>query len=177
MPIQHAARLAAPLLAALGAVVLARYFIAPGVDLDGMARGVAGPGTWPKIMLYCAAVCAAAVFVRNLLELRQAAAAAAEAPAEESAYNDAKLLAGIGLLVAYGAVITLAGMAWATLAFVAAWLPLSGLRRPLAVALVSMLGTAGILYLFVKVCLMPLERGKGIFEQATIALYRVLGIY
>ncbi len=173
MPVQNAARLAAPLLAALGAVILARYFIAPGVDLDGMARGVVGPGTWPKIMLYCAAACAAAVFVRNLLALRQTAPTRAQGPG----YDDAKLLGGMGLLVAYGVAITLVGMAWATAAFLAAWLVLSGLRRPLAVALVSVLGTAGVLYLFVKVCLMPLERGKGPFEQATIVLYRVLGIY
>lgn len=168
-------RLAVPLAAATAAVVLARGYIAPGVDLDGMARGVAGPGTWPKLMLYGAAACALAVFVRNLLALRYAALVGA-AP-RGPGYNEGKLLAGMALLVAYGLGIAMVGIAWATLAFLAAWLVLSGLRRPLAVTLVSVLGTAGILYLFVKLCLMPLERGKGVFEQATIALYRVLGIY
>ena len=54
---------------------------------------------------------------------------------------------------------------------------LGRVRRPLTVVLVSTLGTAAILYLFVKVSLMPLDRGQGVFEQATIALYRILGIY
>lgn len=171
-----ASRLAAPLAAAVAAVALARYFIAPGVDLDAMARGLAGPGTWPKLMLYCVAACSLAVFIRFLLGLRQAAAT--EASAEGApAYDDTKLVAGMALLVAYGFGITLLGMAWATAAFIAAWLLLSGLRRPLAVLMVSTIGTAGILYLFVKLCLMPLDRGKGVFEQATLVLYRVLGIH
>ena len=71
----YAAQLVAPVATALAAVVLARYFIAPGVDLDGMARGLAGPGTWPKIMLYAAAACSIALFLRNLFRLRKAAAA------------------------------------------------------------------------------------------------------
>jgi putative tricarboxylic transport membrane protein len=176
MQVQHAARLAVPLAAAAAALVLARWFIAPGVDLDGMARGVAGPGSWPKLMLFGVAACAFAVFVRNLLELRRAAARPRAAD-DDPGYNDAKLLAGMALLVAYGAGITALGIAWATLLFLAGWLTLSGLRRPLPVTLVSVLGTAGILYLFVKLCLMPLDRGKGVFEEATIALYRLLGIY
>jgi putative tricarboxylic transport membrane protein len=173
--LQYIPRLALPLAAAAAALVLARWFIAPGVDLDGMARGVAGPGSWPKLMLYGAAACLVAVFVRNLLELRRAAPP--RAAADTPAYNDAKLFGGMALLVAYGAGITAVGIAWATLLFLAGWLLLSGLRRPLPVGLVSVLGTAGILYLFVKLCLMPLDRGKGVFEGATIALYRVLGIY
>lgn len=172
-PLQYVSRLALPLAAAAAAVVLARAFIAPGVDLEGMARGMAGPGTWPKLMLYGAAACLAAVFLRNLLALRGVPAA----PGEEPVYNEARLLGGMALLVAYGFGITAIGIAWATLAFLPAWLLLSGLRRPLTVTLVSVLGTAGILYLFVKLCLMPLDRGKGVFEEATIVLYRLLGIY
>jgi putative tricarboxylic transport membrane protein len=171
-----ALRLGLPLAAAIAAVVVARQFIAPGVDLEGMSRGLAGPGTWPKIVLYCAAACSLAVFARGLYGLREGVAAAAPAE-EEPAYDDARLLSGMVLLAAYGFGITQLGMAFATLAFIACWLVLSGLRRPLAVALVSTLGTAGILYLFVKLCLMPLDRGKGMFEEATIFLYRLLGIY
>lgn len=169
-----AARLAVPLIAAVAAVIVGHSYIAPGVDLEGMSRGLAGPGTWPKAMLYCAAACLLAVFVRNFLEIR----ARERAPeASESAFDDAKLIPGIVLLLLYGVGILEIGMAWSTLVFVAAWLVLSGLRRPVSVALVSVLGTAGILYLFVKLCQMPLDRGKGVFEDATVFLYRLLGIY
>jgi len=169
-----AARLAVPLIAAIAAVIVANSYIAPGVDLQGMSRGLAGPGTWPKAMLYCASACLLAVFIRNFVEIR----ARQQAPQRvESPFDDAKLIPGIVLLVLYGVGILEIGMAWSTLLFVAAWLVLSGFRRPLPVALVSVLGTAGILYLFVKLCQMPLDRGKGVFEEATVMLYRLLGIY
>jgi putative tricarboxylic transport membrane protein len=177
MPIRldSALRVAAPLGAALAAAIVARYFIAPGVDVDGMSRGLAGPATWPKTMLYCAAATALIIFSRSLYALKRSAE-----PVDGEAnagYDDAKLASGIALLVLYGYGITQIGMAWATLVFIAAWLLLSGLRRPLPVVLVSALGTAVILYVFVKISLMPLDRGKGVFEQATIVLYRLLGIY
>jgi putative tricarboxylic transport membrane protein len=175
MPITpaNALRVAAPLCAALAAAIVARYFIAPGVDVDGMARGLAGPATWPKTMLYCAAACAALIGLRALYSLRRQAVPAAPG----SGYDDAKLLAGMALLVLYGYGITQIGMAWATVAFIAAWLLISGLRRPLPVLLVSTLGTIAILYVFVKISLMPLDRGRGVFEQATILLYQLLGIF
>lgn len=171
----NAVRLAAPLGAALAAAIIATRFIAPGVDLDGIARGLAGPATWPKTMLYCAAATALVIFLRGLYLSRRPAEPAREQAAP--GYDDAKLISGIVLLVAYGFGITQIGMAWATAAFIAAWLLLSGLRRPLPVVLVSVLGTAAILYVFVKVSLMPLDRGHGVFEEATIVLYRLLGIY
>jgi putative tricarboxylic transport membrane protein len=174
----YAIGLAVPLAIALAAVVIARNFIAPGVDLEGMARGLAGPGTWPKAMLYCAAACSVAIFIRNLVPKRETAKSAAElAEGGDADCDYVKATAGMIVLAAYGFGITQIGMPWATLAFIAAWLLLAGLRRPLPVALVSVIGTAGVLYLFVKICLMPLDRGKGVFEEATVLLYRLLGIY
>lgn len=170
--------LAAPLAVAAAATVVARSYIAPGVDLEGMARGLAGPGTWPKVMLYCAAVCSLVIFLRNLLTPQPGPKSAAElAEGGEGECDYVKAVIGMAVLAAYGLGITQIGMPWATLAFIAAWLMISGLRRPLPVILVSVIGTAGILYLFVKVCLMPLDRGKGVFEEATVLLYRLLGIY
>ena len=167
--------IATPLVAALASTMVARHFIAPGVDLDAMSRGIAGPGTWPKIMLYGIAVCAALIMVRNAVALiRRAGPVATES---ESEYDDVKLLLGIGLVIAYGAGMHFIGMAWATFTFFALMLVLGGYRRPVAVALVSTIGTLLIVYLFVKASAMPLDRGKGIFEQATIVLYRLLGIY
>src|SRR5437762_10536576 len=97
-----ALRLGTPLAAAAAAVVLARYYIAPGVDLEGMSRGLAGPGTWPKAMLYCATGCLLAIFARGVLELRRidtAGTAAAASVQEGPAYDDAKLMRGMALLV------------------------------------------------------------------------------
>jgi putative tricarboxylic transport membrane protein len=161
---------------AAGCAVLATRFIAPGVDLAAMTRGVIGPATWPKAVLFCAAVAAALLAALRVLEALALRAPGAAADAEND-YHEARSAASIALLIGYGAAIPWAGVAWATPVFIAGWLLLAGLRRPLAIALTSTLGTVGILYFFVKLSSMPLDRGRGVFEQATVALYRLLGIY
>lgn len=176
IPVRAALGVALPLVIAVGACVLASTLVAPGIDLEAMTRGVIGPATWPKTMLYCAAAAAAILAGVRLLEARSHPRAGA-ADAGSSDYREGRSLGAVALVLAYGFAMPVVGVAWATLAFIAAWLLLSGVRRPLFVTLVSVLGTVGVLYLFVKVSLMPLDRGTGAFEQATVVLYRLLGIY
>jgi len=165
-----------PVAFALACCALALRGIAPGVDVSAMARGLVGPTSWPKAMLLAAAAAAALLAMLRLLELLALRSVREpEETAEE--YAEARSIGAIALLVGYGVAIPLIGVAWATPLFLAGWLLLGGLRRPLGVALVSVLGALGVLYFFVKVSLMPLDRGKGVFEQATLALYRLLGIY
>lgn len=167
---------ALPLAVAAGAFLLGKAYIAPGVDLDAMARGTIGPATWPKAMLYCAAAAAALLAFLKLLELL-ALRSPREAEAAGEEYHEGRSIGAIALILAYGAAIPLVGIALATPFFIAGWLLLGGLRGPLLIGLTSILGTIGVLYFFVKLSLMPLDRGKGVFEQATVALYRLLGIY
>jgi putative tricarboxylic transport membrane protein len=176
IPVRAALGVALPLAIAVGACVLASAFVAPGIDLEAMTRGVIGPATWPKTMLYLAAAAAGILALIRLLEARSHPSAGA-ADADRSDYHEGRSLGAVALVLAYGFAMPVVGVAWATLAFIAAWLLLSGVRRPLFVTLVSILGTVGVLYLFVKVSLMPLDRGTGAFEQATVTLYRLLGIY
>jgi putative tricarboxylic transport membrane protein len=172
------ARLAFPLAVAGGAWLVANRYLAPGVDVEAMTRGIAGPTTWPKVMLYCLLASACAMFVRMLFGVIAGARAPDRPQADKDAgYHETRLLAAIALLIAYGWAIPALGFAWSTLAFMVAWMVLGGLRRPVAIILTSAIGTVVLLYLFVKVSLMPLDRGTGLFELATVALYRVLGIY
>jgi putative tricarboxylic transport membrane protein len=164
-----------PLVAAAAAVVLALFYVAPGVNLAAMARGVVGPATWPKAMLLLAGTAGALLALVRLLELVFPPDAKAEA--SETDYHEGRSLGALALLVGYGASIPLVGFAFATPLFIAGWLLIGGLRRPLLTGLTALLGTVGVLYFFVKLSLMPLDRGKGVFEQATVALYRLLGIY
>jgi putative tricarboxylic transport membrane protein len=126
-------------------------------------------------MLLCAAASGAALALLRLLE---ALAVRAPPPAAGGdAYHETRSLGAVALLVGYVVAIAYVGFAWATPVFIAGWLLLGGLRRPLLVALTSVFGTIGVLYFFVKVSTMPLERGRGVFEEATVTLYRLLGIY
>jgi len=168
-------RVALPLATAVACIVIALFYVAPGVDFAAMARGVVSPVAWPKAMLLSAAAAAALLSVVNLLELL--ALREPHPPEKGEDYHEGRSMASIALLVAYGIAIPFVGIAWATPVFIAGWLLLGGVRRPLAVGLISILGAIGVLYFFVKLSLMPLDRGKGAFEQATVALYRLLGIY
>jgi putative tricarboxylic transport membrane protein len=164
-----------PLALAVGATVLALFYVAPGVDLAAMARGIVGPATWPKAMLLLAAAAATLLALVRLVEMFVPREAQAEAG--EVDYHEGRSLGALALLIGYGASIPLVGFALATPVFIAGWLLIGGLRRPLLIGLTALLGTVGVLYFFVKLSLMPLDRGKGVFEQATVALYRLLGIY
>ena len=92
-------------------------------------------------------------------------------------YNNLKAALGIVLMLGYGAGIPAIGFGPATALCIALLLLLGGMRKPLTIGLVSILGTAALLYLFVKVTAMPLDRGMGYFNDLNIMLYRLLGIY
>ena len=57
------------------------------------------------------------------------------------------------------------------------WFLIGGIRRPVKLLSVTLIGTGVLLFVFVKVALMPLDRGTGVFGEFTIALFRLLGIY
>jgi putative tricarboxylic transport membrane protein len=172
-------RLVVPAAIVAAAWLLAHDFLAPGVDVEAMTRGIVGPTTWPKVMLYCIAACAVVLFcVRLRAVLGDGTAAPAGDPGGAGgAMHERKAVVGIALLVAYGVAIPAIGFALATVLFLAGWLLLGGVRRPVTIALTSLVGTVALLYLFVKVSTLPLDRGKGAFELATVAIYRLLGIY
>ena len=168
-------RVVMPLAAATTCVVVALFYVAPGVDFASMARGVVSPVTWPKAMLLAAAAAGALLALVRLLELLSLREPNPAQTGED--YHEGRSIGAVALLVAYGVAIPFIGIAWSTPVFIAGWLLLGGIRKPLTVGLVSILGSVGMLYFFVKLSVMPLDRGKGVFEQATVALYRLLGIY
>jgi hypothetical protein len=50
-------------------------------------------------------------------------------------------------------------------------------RKPATLVLVSLLGTIGLIYVFVKVVYIPLPRGEWFFDDITLLIYRALLIY
>jgi hypothetical protein len=68
------------------------------------------------------------------------------------------------------------GFALSIFCFIIVFLRLAGVRKPLSLILSSVLGTVGLLYLFVKVVYLPLPKGAWLFERVTLFVYRALGI-
>lgn len=174
-------RFGLPLLAAVAAAVMFAYFVAPGVDVDGMARSIVGPVTWPRTMLAGIVICAVALVIRNaivqLVESRRNRADVGPPPKPAALYDDRVAWSYIAALVCYGAAIPTIGFALGTLAYIASCLLIGGIRKPLTIGLVSTVGTVALLYMFAKVAYMPLDRGMGAFDGITVSIYRLLGIF
>lgn len=176
-------RAAAPAGLILAMLVLPRYIFTDPAMVEGLPAAV-GPGGWPDALMTGILVCAAVWLARELwlsYRLRSArrdgpAADPADAPAD-GGYDHVQAWTGMGMVVVYTYAMQLIGFPLATLVFLMAWCVLGGVRRPLTVGLVGVLGTVVLLYVFVRLAHMPLDRGAGAFDDLTIALYRALGIY
>jgi putative tricarboxylic transport membrane protein len=103
-------------------------------------------------------------------------AATAAAPAGET-YSHRKALIGLVLIVAYGWLLPVTGFPLATAAFIALWCILGGVRHPLAVVPLSLVGTVVLLWIFMGLALMPLSRGQGVFDQVSVTILQLLRIY
>jgi len=161
------------------ALVLATWFVVPSGGGNPMGQGVVDPGAWPRAMLIGIAICSAFSILRNVLlyarAQRSGASPAARASDEE--FDNRKAAIGIAALTLYVFAIPVIGFALATVAFFLVWLPFGGVRKPHVAAGVAIIGTIALLYTFVKLTTLPLDRGIGIFDSVTVSLYRLLGIY
>jgi|GEM_PF-733340 len=175
--------LIAPSLFLIATTVMLRFVAEDLETASSMARGIAGPITWPNTMLYLVMFCAAAWLLTDLIKLSldyrehqkfPARPRRAAATGESAEGGDLRIWVGLAIVMVYGFLIPVLGFMFSTLLFIAVWMLLGGIRRPLMISLVSVLGTTVLLYVFVKLALMPLERGLGIFDQVTLAVYRFL---
>jgi putative tricarboxylic transport membrane protein len=161
-------------------------FAAAGVAMTGlvtdqpemvaqMTRGVAGPTTWPTVMLWALVVFALGWAVERAARvLRSRERSAAAAPQPPAGW---RVWVGIVLVLAYGFSLPTLGFAVATPLYLLLWMLLGGVRSPALLAGVTLIGSVALMYMFIKLALMPLDRGVGAIGEFTVQLYRWLGIY
>jgi len=169
----------APLAGILVASALA--FLSRGLD-DVAREGQLGPGFWPRLALVgfglaCLTRVAALWWTARRPAVAPVPGPAATAGDQPTPIQGAKLTGAIALIVLYVVATPLLGFALATAAFIVGFLVLAGMRSPAAVAANAIVGTVGLLYVFVRVVYLPLPKGVGAIEDVTIALYRALGIF
>jgi hypothetical protein len=155
------------------------WFVVPAGQTQFAGDSFVGPATWPRTMLLGIACCAALLVLRDAfryVEARRAGAPRAAVTADEE-FDDRKAALGVAILIVYVAAIPLIGFALATFGFFLVWLPYGNVRRLPVVVSVSLIGTIALLYTFVKITTLPLDRGIGVFNSMTVQFYRLLGIY
>ena len=167
--------LAAPLAFAAGAVATTRYVTDQPEMVAQMTRGLVGPTTWPTLMLWAVVVFALAWTVQRVAQVLRSRERREVTKA--LAPVGWRVWVGIVLVLAYGFSLPILGFAVATPLYLLIWLLVGGVRSPGLLVGVTLLGSLVLLYLFVKLALMPLDRGVGAIGEFTVQLYRWLGIY
>lgn len=142
-----------------------------------MTRGIASPTVWPSVMLYGVMLFSLAWIVQKIAHVLRAREGSVDIVKPAPTAGTVRVWLGIVLVLAYGFALPPLGFALATLLYIVLWLRLGGVRSPWQISLLGVLGTTGLLYLFVKLALMPLDRGAGWIGDLTVALYRWLHIY
>jgi hypothetical protein len=161
------ARAAAPL---LGVIVAAALYPATR-SLDDVAReGSLGPGFWPRLALLGLALACVAKAV-------QEGRGAARTDSDREPISVRTLATAIALVVLYAALAPVLGFPMTTAAFIVAFMMLAGVRSVAGLAASAVVGTIGLIYVFVKIVYLPLPKGDGPFEALTIALYRALRVF
>ena len=130
-------------------------------------------------MLLGIACCAGLLVLRNAFLYSEAARDGAQAARASSGdeFDNRKAALGVIILILYVGAIPVIGFAMATAGFFLLWLPYGGVRKQHVVVSVTIVGTIALLYTFVKLTTMPLDRGIGVFDSLTVSIYRLLGIY
>ena len=166
--------LCGPVAATLVSVLLLHHVFA--TESLGVQPGAYGPQSWPLftlILLVAGTGLLCAFRARDLVILKDEPAR----PERQPAPGASRVMGATLLIALYGAGFVYAGFLFSTIAFLAAWLVFARYRRPVPVALISVLGTVLPLYLLIKVAYMPLPRGTGVLEQTTIQIYQWLRLF
>lgn len=146
--------------------------------LDAVPSAV-GPGGWPRAMLFGLAFFAVLTMIIEFTEWRQTVRRGGDPEIEAREKNGLEplALAGVAVILAYGFAIPYLGFAFATVLFIIIWCVMGHIHSRPTIALVSILGTIVLLYMFVALAKMPLNRGVEPFNGWTISVYRLLRIY
>jgi len=147
------------------------YFLAGKLEEFSMP-GQLGPAFWPKTILILLMVSCGIKALEILFATGKESAPEGGVPPPAVSYP--RLCAFIGLVVGVVAVMDQIGFLLSNLLFLILFLRFSGMRKKFPILLISFLGTALMLYLFVKVVYLPLPKGTWFFDDLTIYLYRLL---
>jgi hypothetical protein len=156
-----------------------------------------GPDFWPKaVILMMAVLCLYEVIKRLVVKSSftaegltgdlqhdpsqpDAPAAdatqAAQAPQAQREYPG-RLLGGIAVIGAFALGVDWLGFFVATAVFLAAFMLIGGLRRPVLACAIGAAGSFVLIVIFMRVAYISLPLGAGPFREVSLALLRLLGV-
>ncbi len=137
--------------------------------------GQPSPSFWPQLLCVGIGVGAIVRIVQKLWVTRRPVDYVASAEGE-SDLQRSRLALGAALVVGYLVSMLFIGYILATALFLIAFIYLGGQRKWYVVPL-GILSSVFFTYIFLKVVYIALPSGVGIFDQFSVFMYKLLGIY
>ncbi len=165
------------------------YYAATLIDAPGGLSGTRiGPDVWPKAIIGAmAALCIYEIVKRLLIGaagdagglteglVRAPDTADAEPVVPKTSVDNRKLAAGLALIAGFVIGVVYLGFFAATALFLALFSWVGGYRRPLPVALASVLGAFILLVIFMRVAYVSLPLGVGPFHSLSTFILQLIG--
>jgi len=149
------------------------FVVALGFKQVGPADQI-GPGFWPQVL--CVGIGIGAL-VRLGQKLRsQESRVVGDVASEAGELRMPRVALGVALVVGYVVGMLFLGYILATALFLIAFIYLGGQRKWYVVPL-ALASSLLFAYVFLKVVYIALPSGVGIFDQLTVLLYELLGVY
>ena len=146
--------------------------------------GGPGPAFYPRLLIALLALAMVVRVVQEVINIRRGVIEEnGEAGLEEGVEIDTSLLdmrrvaVAIALSVVYVVATLFIGWTLATFALVIAFLWLAGKRNLLITVPLALTFSLGMSYIFVKIVYISLPTGVGAFDQFTVLLFELLGVY
>ncbi|MEW6409582.1 MAG: tripartite tricarboxylate transporter TctB family protein [Nitrospirota bacterium] len=162
---------------------------AGSIQAPGKLPGQMGPATWPRAILLALIFCS---LVKIYYIWKDSRIPTPEESTEkiidiengvsveevvETQRNWKILVSAILLVFGFVLAISVLGFPLGCLIFLWAFTYLGGWRKTIYLLFITVLGTLFIAFLFVKWVYIPLPKGRFFFDDLTIAIYKILGIF
>jgi Na+-transporting NADH:ubiquinone oxidoreductase subunit NqrB len=164
----------APYVAVL-AVAAVLFILAGQISYVGKA-GQIGPDLWPKAVLVLAMAASVYQIVCIALKCWREQAAFRESVATAEKSYTLRLLLGMGITLAYVALLSVIGFIFCTLLYLAAFMYIGRYRRHRVIVLSSVIGTLAFLLIFMRFVYVSLPMGREPFSTWSYALLALLGV-
>jgi hypothetical protein len=147
--------------------------------------GGPGPAFYPRLLILLLVLAMAVRLVHEVMAIRRGVGESEDADEamEEGVEMDPSLIdmrrVAVVILLSVGYVVASLFLGWvlATFVLVPVFLWLTGRRNLLITVPLALLFSLGMAFVFVKIVYIALPTGVGVFDQFTVLLYELLGIY
>jgi putative tricarboxylic transport membrane protein len=174
--------------AALTLIAAILLWFAQGIHSSAVDAHRISPGFWPKAILWLWLLLAAGEFINRCIKLTRVRLGEKTAKTdlrreigsdEQDEHEPGSLsraVIGLAVILGYSIFVSWVGFPIATTAFLFAFAWLGGYRKLWPLTVISLIGTAVLILIFMKVAYISLPLGVSVFKDFSILILQLFGI-